>query len=159
MSSDRRHTDVIELGWADFMTACARDPLVRVEGQDTARTHECGRLVRFNRVVHILVDTARESSVGPRVHALRTRRDGERLVATTTRIEVRWEELDWVSWDPLRDPAFRRAKVTVTGQSNFGTLRVYEDGRLVDTVQRRVEHYGSYDRAVSAAIRLTLLRA
>jgi hypothetical protein len=157
VSSDRRHTDVIELGWLDFLAACARDPLVRVEGHDVEATANAGRLVRFNLALRVRPDTGTGGS-RPRVHAERLRRSGDQLLPTGRTIELRWEEVDWVSWEPWRDPSGRRAKVTVTGRSDFGTLRVYEDGRLVDEVTRQISHWGSYDRAVEAAMRLTGLQ-
>lgn len=158
MSTERRHTDVTELGWLDWLAACALDPIVRVEGKDFEKTKAKGKLVRFNRACLVLPETATNATGllydRPRVHAEGLRRlpTGE-LVPNGNRFEVRWEELDWVSWEPWLDPAGRRAKVTVSGQSSFGTLRVYEDGRLVDTITRKMSHHGTYHAAVLAAMK------
>jgi hypothetical protein len=155
MSAERRHTDVPELGWLDFIAACDEDDLVRVEGHDIEKTHAAGRLVRFNLAVQVMPETARWlHGQPPRVHARRTRRVGDALVPTDLTVELKWEEVDWVSWEPLANPNGRRLKLTVEGESNFGRLQVWEGGRLVDTVTRRVTDYGSHAKALAAALKL-----
>ena len=155
MSNDRRHTDIMELGWADFMSACVSDPFVRTEGHDIAKTHDAGRLVRFNLALRVLPETVYHSGAGlPRVHAQRLRRQGDLLIPTDDLFLVTWEELDWISWVPMLPPSGRRLKLTVTGQSHFGEWQVWEGGRVVHVATRRITDYDSHGAAVAAVLRL-----
>lgn len=157
MSANRKHTDVLELGWLDFLLACGDDPFVRVEGHDYARTMASSRLVRFNRAVQVLPSTRVDGDL-PRVHAYTLRRIGEKmqfLVPTSTQIVLAWDEVDWVSWDPGHRPDGRRFKITTTGQSVFGQYDLWEGTRLVERATGRV--MGDFEdrtSAVAHAVRL-----
>lgn len=157
MSANRKHTDVLELGWLDFLAACEADPHVRVEGHDTIATQAKGRLVRFNRAVSVRVETA-TSGKTPRVHADGLRRAGENgdiLVPGGPTFTITWDELDWVSWNPTQSADGRRFKITHTGRSNFGTIDLWEGNRLVDRTSGLIlGEYANRGLAVAAAIRI-----
>lgn len=153
MSANRKHTAVPELGWADWLRLLQDDPYVRAEGHDHARTHEAGRLVRFNRQVEVLTSTVD----GLTVKARTLRRVGERrdlLVPTNTIVELNWHELDWVSWEPWRSADGRRFKVTTEGQSTFGEFEVWDDNRVVHLASSRVWDFNDRNAAVSAVVRM-----
>lgn len=155
MSDKRRHTAVLELGWLDFLAACEDDPFIRAEGHDVEKTHARGHLVRFNLALRVLPETARDGAGRPRVHAQRLRRLASgHLVPTDTLHELRWEELDWVSWVPSSDAAGRRLKLTVTGESYFGELQVWDGGRVHDSRTNGIRDYGTHGAAVAAVLRL-----
>lgn len=155
MSDNRKHTDVMELGWLDVLIACRADPYVRAEGHDELATQLKGRLVRFNRAVQVVGDD--EVAGCPRVHAVNLVRTGENndlLVPGTKTLTISWDEWDWVSWHPTLDPSGRRFKITHTGQSHFGDMDLWDDNRLVD--RRTNEVLGRFDdrsAAVVAAVR------
>jgi len=129
--------------------------MVRVEGHDVALTAARGRLVRFNRAVCVLPDTA-TSGTSPRVHAIGLRRDGNGalIVDGAKSTILAWDEVDWVSWHPSVSADGRRFKITHTGRSRFGAIDLWNDNRLVERETGRViGEYANRGLAVIAALR------
>lgn len=145
MSANRRHTDVIELGWLDFLAASATK-VIRVQGRrySSELPGSDGRMKRFNQTFR-LMDDHEISPAGPSVHAMRVRRSrstGEWVDVAETTLE--WKSVDWISFKPTGDPNGTWLKVTVQDHSRFGEYDLFEtrligpDGR-VQTFDDRAE--------------------
>lgn len=96
-----------ELTFEQFIERCAARPIVRVQGKVRSATKRAGRLVRFNRSVRVLVETAATNAAGhPYVRAERVRWDWreERFVPTGRYHTLTWAQLDWVTWQVTGDP-------------------------------------------------------
>ncbi len=151
MSSNRRHTEVNELGWLDLMAACRESPILRVQGRQPIPNE--GRMKRFNRALRIHPETCK-GSTNPKVLATRVKWN-KRLGLWQDLPETMWLEwrtVDWLSWRATGDPNGTWCKVTVQGKAVFGHLEV-RDASVYDTVEDVTVHYPNRGLAVIAAIR------
>lgn len=115
MSANRNGTlDPVEITWEEFLARCARKPVCRVQGRQNTATSHTGRLVRFNRSVEVLTNTAEGEGPRRRVHAERVRwcKKSRKFVRIGQRMVVSWRELDWLTWRPTGDPNYSWLKVT-----------------------------------------------
>ena len=102
-----------EITFTEFLTRAHTSPILRVQGKITDATKAKGRLVRFNRSVQVLPETAAINASGnPYVTAQRIRwnwrrqrfdlvfrKDGTPWMHTLT-----WSQLDYVTWQACGDP-------------------------------------------------------
>lgn len=153
MSKNRRHTDIPELGWADFLAVCAHEPILRVQGR--VRPGPYGKLVRFNRSVLVDVNSATRTNQGPCVHAERVRWRQSLGIWRPFDIQMclEWRCLDWVTWKAIGDPNGTWLKVTIEGQSSFGRYEVHGSA-VVDRETRERYNYNSYGEALAAAVKI-----
>lgn len=151
MSSNRRHTEVNELGWADLMAACSEAPILRVQGRVAAPNQ--GRMKRFNRALRIHPETSTSGS-NPTVQATRVKWNKKLgiWIDLDEVMTLEWTTVDWLSWRATGDPNGTWCKVTVTGKAVFGHLEV-RDSMVYDTVADITRHYPNRGLAVIAAIR------
>lgn len=148
MSASRRHTDVVELGWADFYAACTHDPIARVQGR-------LPNGKRFNRALRVLTLKSGITPGGPTVEAARVKwwSKGGIWIDTGETMLLEWKYVDWVTWKARNDPNGTWMKVTAKGRSNFGHFEV-RGNSVVDTRDRSVVHHVNRGLAVIAAGRL-----
>lgn len=101
-----------EITFEEFLERCQLDPICRVQGHNPPPTGKIRRLVRFNRAVRVLVDTAVGHGRWPKVEAVRVEwnrflseyvpkldSDGRPVMMT-----VMWRDLDWVTPQASNDP-------------------------------------------------------
>lgn len=95
-----------EITFDEFLRRCTLDPICRVQGHHPPPTKRVGRLVRFNRAVQVLVDTAVASGRWPKVEAMRVQ--WNRLQGcyepTGETMTLMWRDLDWVTPQASNDP-------------------------------------------------------
>jgi hypothetical protein len=151
MSSNRRHTDVNELGWLDLMAACAQEPILRVQGRICVPNE--GRMKRYNRSVRIHPETSTKGK-NPTVQATRVRWSKKLAIwlDTDETMTLEWNTVDWLSWKATGDPNGTWCKVTTTGKAVFGHLEV-RDASVYDTTTEVARLYPNRGLAVIAAIR------
>lgn len=115
MSENRRTTGNLpgidcpgEITFAEFLEiAQANGGIMRVQGKVEDRTKKRGRLVRFNRSVLVLGDTAATNRQGhPYVKVERVRWNWRKqCFAKTGKVfTVTWRLLDWVTTQACNDP-------------------------------------------------------
>lgn len=95
-----------EITFEQFLERCRLDPVCRVQGHNEPLTKGQRRLVRFNRAVRIIVDTAVGHGRWPKVIAMRVvwnRLLGE-YVDTGETMVLMWRDLDWVTPQASNDP-------------------------------------------------------
>lgn len=113
MSADRRTTGnepgldcPAEITFEEFLARCMLDPICRIQGHNPPPTGQRRRLVRFNRAVRVLTDTAVKNDRWPKVEAARVawnRLIGE-YVDTGETMTVMWRDLDWVTPQASNNP-------------------------------------------------------
>lgn len=113
MSDNRRTTGNVpgrdcpeEITFEEFLQRCALDPVCRVQGHNPPDTQSVRRLVRFNRAVRVLVDTAIDHGRWPKVEAMRVawNRLLHEYVDTGETMTIYWRDLDWVTPQASNDP-------------------------------------------------------
>ncbi len=112
MSANRRTTGdqpgldcPVEITFEEFLDRCKLDPICRVQGHNPPETKAERRLVRFNRSVRVLTDTA-ELGRWPKVSMERVQWNkiiGEYVPIGETMV-VFWRDLDWVTPQASNDP-------------------------------------------------------
>ena len=101
-----------EIDFSDLIAASRANAIWRVQGKVEDATKASGRLVRFNRSVRILPETATITNRGPTVIAERIRwnwragRFDTMLDANKTpiRVTLEWAQLDWATRVATGDP-------------------------------------------------------
>lgn len=151
MSSNRRHTEVNELGWLDLMAAANEAPILRVQGRVAVPNQ--GRMKRFNRALRLHPETVKMGK-NPTVEATRVKWNKKLgiWVDLEETMTLNWATVDWLSWRATGDPNGTWCKVTVTGKARFGHLEV-RDAMIYDTLTETTRHYANRGLAVIAAVR------